>query len=167
MATACQAPPAARATPRAATRQPGGRAFTGHRPRPGRLRRGRRRCPVSTRPSGWRVVVLGALLAAGGAWQAVAILVLLAAVLWAGEITGALVRAAGAVRERARRRRELDLRLLDLQAALELQAQALPAPCAHEQAVPVPAIGGNVVAWLCPQCDTQLPQDFSTLQEAR
>ena len=132
---------------------------------------------MSTRPSGWRVVVLGALLAVGGAWQAVAILVFLAAVLWAEEIGGALARAAGAVRERARarRRRQLGLRrlellerrLLELQAALTLQGQVLPAPCAHEQAVPVPAIGGNVVAWLCPQCDTQLPQDFSTLEAAR
>ena len=124
----------------------------------------------STRPSGWRVVALGALLAMGGAWQAVAILVLLAAVLWAEEIWGALARAAGAVRARARARRRLELledRLLDLQAAMALQGQALPAPCAHEQAVPVPAVGGNVVAWLCPQCDTQLPADFSTLEAAR
>jgi hypothetical protein len=132
---------------------------------------------VSTRPSGWRVAALGAALAAGGAWQAVAILVFLAAVLWAEEIGGALARAGGAVRERARarRRRQLGLRrlelledrLLDLQAALSLQGQGLRAPCAHGQAVPVPAIGGNVVAWLCPQCDTQLPQDFSTLEAAR
>ena len=125
---------------------------------------------MSTRPSGWRVVVLGALLAAGGAWQAVAILVFLAAVLWAEEIGGTLARAAGAVQARARTRRRLELlerRLLELQAAMALQGQALPAPCAHEQAVPVRAIGGNVVAWLCPQCDTQLPQDFSTLEAAR
>ena len=127
---------------------------------------------MSTRPSGWRVAVLGAALAAGGAWQAVVILVFLAAVLWAEEIAGALAKVAGAVRERRRelglRRLELlERRLLDLQAALGLQGQALPAPCAHEQAVPVPAIGGNVVAWLCPQCDTQLPQDFSTLEAAR
>jgi hypothetical protein len=133
---------------------------------------------VSTRPSGWRVVVLGALLAAGGAWQAVGILVVLAAVLWAEEIGRALARTAGAVRERAqaRRRRQLGLRrlelledrLLELQAALALQGQALPAPCAHEQAVPVRALGGNVVAWLCPPpCDTQLPADFSTLEAAR
>ena len=125
---------------------------------------------MRSRPSGWRVVVLGALLAAGGAWQAVAILVFLAAVLWAEEVGGALARAAGAVRKRARARRRLELlenRLLELQAALSLQGQALPAPCAHEQAVPVPAIGGNVVAWLCPQCDTQLAQDFSTLEAAR
>ena len=125
---------------------------------------------MRSRPSGWRVAVLGALLAAGGAWQAVAILVLLAAVLWAEEIGGTLARAAGSVRKRARARRRLELlenRLLELQAAMALQGQALPARCAHEQAVPVRAIGGNVVAWLCPQCDTQLPQDFSTLEAAR
>jgi hypothetical protein len=57
-------------------------------------------------------------------------------------------------------------RLLDLQAALELQGQALPAPCAHEPAVPVPGIGGDVVAWLCPQCDDQLPADFSVREKA-
>jgi hypothetical protein len=129
---------------------------------------------VSTRPSGWRVAALGAALAAGGAWQAVAILVFLAAVLWAEEIAGALAKAGGAVRERARarRRRQLGLRrlellerrLLELQAALTLQGQALPAPCAHEQAVPVPAIGGNVVAWLCPACDAQLPANFGVLE---
>jgi len=132
---------------------------------------------LSSRPSGWRVVVLGALLAAGGAWQAVAILVFLAAVLWAEEFAGAFARAAGAVRERARRRQRrqlglprlelLEHRLLDLQTALTIQGQGLPAQCAHEQAVPVPSIGGNVVAWLCPQCDTQLPQDFSTLEATR
>ena len=130
-----------------------------------------------TRPAGWRVAVLGVLLAAGGAWQAVAILLLLAAVLWAEDLGRAIGRATGAVRERARARqrrqlgqRRLELledRLLDLQATLSLQGRALPAPCAHEQAVPVPDNGGNVVAWLCPQCDTQLPQDFSTLEAAR
>ena len=128
---------------------------------------------MSARPPGWRVAALGVALAAGGAWHAVLILVILAAVLWAGEVAGALSKAAGAVRKRWRRElglRRLELlerRLLDLQAALTLPGQALPAPCAHEQAVPVPAIGGNVVAWLCPQCDTQLPQDFSTLEAAR
>ena len=106
----------------------------------------------------------------GGAWQAVVILVFLAAVLWADEAAGALVRAAGALRERARQRRALDLQRLELQtAALALQSQSLPrlAPCAHGQAVPVPGIGGNVVAWLCPRCDAQLPQDFSVGEEAR
>jgi hypothetical protein len=123
------------------------------------------------------VAALGVALAAGGAWQAVAILVVLAAVLWADEAAGALARAAAAVRERARQRRELDQRRLDLlvrrlmqlQMALDLQSQALPAPCAHEQAMPVPDLRGNVVAWLCPrpQCDAQLSQDPRTLKEAR
>jgi hypothetical protein len=124
---------------------------------------------VSARPPGWRVAALGAALAVGGAWQAVVILVFLAAVLWADEAAGALARAAGAVRERARQRRKLEMRLLELQAALALRGQALrgPAPCAHRQAVPVPGIGGNVVAWLCPQCDAQLPAEFSVCGEAR
>jgi hypothetical protein len=119
---------------------------------------------VSARPSGWRVAALGAALALGGAWQAVLILVFLAGVLWADEAAGVLARAAGAVRDRARqRRRELDLR------RLELQGRALPVParCAHRQAVPVPGIGGNVVAWLCPQCDAQLPSEFSVLEGNR
>jgi hypothetical protein len=125
---------------------------------------------VSKQPCGWRVAVLGALLAAGGAWQAVAVLVFLAAVLWAEEIGGALATAAGAVRKRALARRRLELledRLLELQATLTLQGRAFRTPCAHEEAVPVPAIGGNVVAWLCLQCDTQLPQDFSPLEASR
>jgi hypothetical protein len=134
---------------------------------------------VRARPSGWRVAALGAALAAGGAWQAVALLVLLAAVLWADDAAGALFKAVGAVRERAWQRRELgqrrlellEQRLLDLQAALALQSHALPAPpaCAHEQAVPVPDRNGNVVAWLCPrpECDAQFPADFSVCEEAR
>ena len=110
---------------------------------------------MSARPAGWRVAALGAVLALGGAWQAVLILVLLAAVLWAEEAVGALVRAAGAVRERVRQRRELDLRRLAL---------PVTAPCAHRQAVPVRGLGGDdVVAWLCPQCDAQLPAEFSVL----
>jgi hypothetical protein len=122
---------------------------------------------VSARPPGWRVAALGTALAVGGAWQAVAILVFLAAVLWADEAAGTLVRAAGAVRERARQRRRLELlelRLLEHQAALALPG---PTPCAHRKAVPVPGIGGNVVAWLCPQCDAQLPAEFSVCEEAR
>jgi hypothetical protein len=121
---------------------------------------------VSARPPGWRVAVLGAALAAGGAWQAVAILVLLTAVLWADEAAGAVARATGALRERARQRRELGLRQLELELRL-VRLQAALASCAHQQAVPVPGIGGNVVAWLCPQCDAQLPQDFSVCEESR
>ena len=125
--------------------------------------------PVSARPAGWRVAALGAALAVGGAWHAVLILLLLAAVLWAEELADALDRAAGAVWERARQRRELDLRRLELQAALARQEQALPVPasCAHRQAMPVPGIGGDVVAWLCPQCDAQLPPRFRVSGEDR
>jgi hypothetical protein len=116
------------------------------------------------------VAALGVALAVGGAWHAVLILVLLAAVLWAGEVAGALSRAAGAVRDRVRQRRELDLRrdLLQVQTELAFRGQARPAAaaCAHAQAVPVPDIGGNIVAWLCPQCDVQLPAEFS-VQEGR
>ena len=125
---------------------------------------------MSARPPGWRVAALGVALAVGGAWHAVLILVILAAVLWAGEVAGALSKAAGAVRDRVQQRRELDLRreLLELQTELVLQGRARPAAaaCAHGQAVPVPAIGGNIVAWLCPQCDVQLPAEFS-VQEGR
>jgi hypothetical protein len=114
------------------------------------------------------VAALGVALAAGGAWHAVLILVILAAVLWAGEVAGVLSKAAGAVRDRVQQRRELDLRreLLELQTELAFRGQARPAACAHGQAVPVPAIGGNIVAWLCPQCGVQLPAEFS-VQEGR
>lgn len=112
---------------------------------------------MSARPAGWRVAALGAVLALGGAWHAVLILAFLAAALWAEEVARALVRAASAVRERARQRRELDLRRL----ALQDQALPVPPPCAHRQAVPVRGLGGHdVVAWLCPQCDAQLPAEF-------
>ena len=124
---------------------------------------------MSARSPAWRVTALGVALAAGGAWHAVLILVILAAVLWAGEVAGALCKAAGAVRDRVQQRRELDLRreLRELHTELAHQGHARPAAaaCAHGQAVPVPAIGGNIVAWLCPQCDVQLPQDFSVLEE--
>jgi hypothetical protein len=118
---------------------------------------------VSARPAGWRVAALGAVLALGGAWHAVLILVFLAAALWAEEVARALIRAAGAVRGRARqRRRELDLR------RLALQGLPVTAPCAHRQAVPVRGLSGDdVVAWLCPQCDTQLPAEFSASGENR
>jgi hypothetical protein len=122
---------------------------------------------VSARPSGWRVAALGAVLALGGAWQAVLILAFLAAALWAEEAARALVKTVGTVRERARQSAEVDLRRLELQAALARQVVPVPAPCAHRQAVPVPGIGGNVVAWLCPQCDAQLPQDFRVPEAGR
>ena len=120
---------------------------------------------MSTRPSGWRVVVLGALLAVGGAWQAVLILVLLAAVLWAEEAVGALVRAAGAVRERVRQRRELDRKWLELEAAR--QGQAPTGPCAHEHPEDVRDLAGTLVATLCPQCEAQLPPDFEVVKGDR
>ena len=125
---------------------------------------------MSGRPPGWCVAALGAALALGGAWHAVVIVVFLAAVLWADEAATALARAAGAAWEGVRQRRKLELlelRLLELQAALARQALPVPPPCAHQQAVPVLGIGGTVVAWLCPQCDAQLPQDFSVCEEAR
>jgi hypothetical protein len=118
---------------------------------------------MSARPPGWRVAALGGVLALDGAWHAVLILVFLAAALWAEEAARALIRAAGAVRER-QRRRELDLRRL----ALREQAFPVAVLCAHRQAVPVRGLGGDdVVAWLCPQCDAQLPAEFGVLGENR
>jgi hypothetical protein len=122
---------------------------------------------VSARPSGFRVAKIGVALALGGAWHAVGIVVLIAAVLWADEIAVATVKALRAalkeVRERARQRRELNRRRMELEAALAWQGQGMPLPCAPRQAVPV-LVDGDVVAWLCPACDTQLPANFGGLQ---
>lgn len=115
---------------------------------------------MSARPPGFRVAALGAVLALGGAWQAVVILVFLAAVLWAGEIAGVAVKA---FRAAAKEVRELDRRRLVLEAAQARQAQAVAVPCMHWQAVPVRGVGGDVVAWLCTGCDAQLPADFGGL----
>ena len=113
------------------------------------------------------MVVLGVALALGGAWHAVLFLVLIAAVLWFDEITAVAAKALRAAlkeaREQMRQHRELNRQRLALEAALARQAVAGPAPCAHWQAVPVPGIGGDVVAWLCPACDAQLPANFSAL----
>jgi hypothetical protein len=128
---------------------------------------------VSTRPTAGRVAVLGLALALGGAWQAVLILVFLAAALYADEIAAVAVKAFRAalkeVRERARQHRELNQRRLELETAQARQAQAVtgPTPCAHWQAVPVSGVGGDVVAWLCPACDAQLPADFGVLGTGR
>ncbi len=37
-------------------------------------------------------------------------------------------------------------------------------PCAHPEAVPVDAVTGDVVAWLCPGCDAQLPAAWSDVR---
>lgn len=37
---------------------------------------------------------------------------------------------------------------------------ALSCPRAHAAAVPVDDLTGEVVAWLCPHCDKQLPADW-------
>lgn len=127
---------------------------------------------MSARPPGRRVAALGAALAAGGAWHAVLILAILVAVLWADEIADTAARALGAARERARQRRELDLRWQELEAeqarqALARQGQAPPVPCAHEHPEDVRDLAGNLVARLCPQCETQLPPDFEVVKGDR
>lgn len=33
----------------------------------------------------------------------------------------------------------------------------IPAPCDHADAIPVESLLREVVAWLCPDCDAQLP----------
>lgn len=37
---------------------------------------------------------------------------------------------------------------------------ALACPRAHAAAVPVDALTGEIVAWLCPDCDKQLPANW-------
>lgn len=41
---------------------------------------------------------------------------------------------------------------------------AVLGPCAHPDAVPVELATGEIVAWLCPACDRQLPAGWDTLQ---
>lgn len=126
---------------------------------------------MSARPSGFRVAMMGAALALGGAWQALLILVFLAAALYADEIAAVAVNALRTVlkevRERVRQHRELNRQRLALEAAQARQGVAGSAPCAHWQAMPVPGIGGDVVAWLCPACDAQLPANFGVLGTGR
>jgi hypothetical protein len=123
---------------------------------------------VSARPPA-ALAVLALALALGGAWQALLILVFLVAFVWADEITQAagkaLSKTMAAALERARQRRELNLRRLELGAALA--RQAWPVPCAHEHPEDVRDLTGNLVARLCPQCETQLPPDFEPMKEDR
>jgi hypothetical protein len=124
------------------------------------------RRPVSARPTAGRVAWLGVALAAGGAWQALLILALLAAVLWADEIAQAVEKALSPVLlaacARVRQRREL-------RAALARQGQALPAQmrCAHERTEDVPDLTGTLVARLCLVCEAQLPPGFEALKGNR
>lgn len=37
---------------------------------------------------------------------------------------------------------------------------AIDPPCPHSGAVPVESVLGEVVAWLCPECDEQLPAEW-------
>jgi len=113
---------------------------------------------VNARPPGGRVAWLGVALAAGGGWQALLILVLLAAVLWAEEIGQAAAKALntvlGVFRERARQRRELEA---------TLGRRRVRGLCAHEHAEDVRDFTGALVARLCPQCDAQLPAQSGVL----
>ncbi len=66
--------------------------------------------------------------------------------------------------------RELQLKRLELliaQASAAGVAVAAPAPglCRHRKALPVRSGDGDVVAWLCQSCDTQLPPEFSIYAE--
>ena len=115
---------------------------------------------MSARPAAGRAAALGLALALGGAWQALLILVVLAAALWADEIEQAAARALraalGAARERARQRRELDRGRLELETAL-----ARTVPCTHEHPEDVRDLAGTLVARLCPQCEARLPPDYA------
>lgn len=43
---------------------------------------------------------------------------------------------------------------------LAVNLSALTCPSAHAAAVPVDDLTGELVAWLCPDCDKQLPADW-------
>lgn len=128
---------------------------------------------MNARPAAGRVAVFGVVLALGGAWHAVLLLVFLAAVLWADEIGAAAARALtaalAAVRKRARQRREMNRRRLEVEAALTRLGQALPA-CAHahpQDVEDVRDLAGNLVARLCTRCQAQLPPDFEAVKGDR
>lgn len=123
---------------------------------------------MSARPPAGRVAVLGAALAAGGAWQALVILAFLVAFVWTDEIAQAAVKTftavLGAVRERASQHRELNLKRLEVEAALARRGR--PVPCAHEHPEDVRDLAGTLVARLCPDCEAQLPPDFKAVKRA-
>lgn len=117
---------------------------------------------MSARPPAGRVAWLGVALAAGGAWQALLILVLLAAVLWAEEIGQAAEKALSPVLlaacKRWQQRRELEA---------ALGRQQVRGLCGHEGAEDVRDLTGALVARLCPQCDAQLPAQSGVLGGTR
>lgn len=41
----------------------------------------------------------------------------------------------------------------------------VPGPCAHRRLMPVHAVTGELVAWLCRTCDQRLPADYAHLEE--
>jgi hypothetical protein len=63
---------------------------------------------------------------------------------------------------RQHREHTLDRKRLELRIA---QASGEPGLCAHTIAVPVRDNAGNLVVWLCPACDTQLPRSSSVCEE--
>src|ERR1700724_303842 len=64
-----------------------------------------------------------------------------------------------------RHERRMELRRLELEARGEGVPPTAPGLCRHRKAVPVRGAEGDVLAWLCRACDTQLPRDFSVYEE--
>lgn len=88
---------------------------------------------------------------------------------WIGEQFG-MGMVALRRRRHERRSHELELKQLDLRIAQARAGQAAPGTagpglCRHRKAVPVRTSAGDVVAWLCPSCDTKLPKEFSIYEE--
>lgn len=87
---------------------------------------------------------------------------------WAGEKYDLGVRA---LRRRSKRRHKQKLERLRLELAITqarragAAAEPVPGTCVHRKAVPVRNNDGDVLAWLCRSCDTQLPADFSIYRE--
>lgn len=77
-----------------------------------------------------------------------------------------------ALQRRAKRRhkerlqlRRLELEIAQAKAGVSTALAPVPGPCRHRKAVPVRSEEGDIVAWLCRSCDTQLPADFSIYEE--
>lgn len=83
---------------------------------------------------------------------------------WIGETFNVGLRALCGYAE-ARHARKLEMLFLRLEAGQARRDAPVPGPCRHRRAKGVRDLNDNVVAWLCPDCDEQLPAGFSVYEE--
>jgi hypothetical protein len=88
---------------------------------------------------------------------------------WVGEVfnvgLSSLHKRAQLKHERRLELRRLELQVTQAKVNAPVAAAPIPGLCRHRQAVPVRNGDGDVVAWLCKSCDTQLPREFSVYEE--